>query len=223
MTEAEEAAQQLPYLPGYLLQRGRLDDRGGGRAFAATRARRSTGFNGAASMTEAEDLSPRRPRSTPTSFNGAASMTEAEGRPRDHSKRKYRASTGRLDDQRGRLEKGYFMQLQRGRLDGGGGCCLCPWLGARRFNGAASMTEAEGRSSSGKRCCRTCFNGAASMTEAEGRASGRASTRRGCFNGAASMTEAEEREVLKALPHVVGASTGPPRRGRLDDRGGGGT
>ena len=88
---------------------------------------------------------------------------------------------------------------------------LAPLVGATRFNGAASVIEAEAT------CCvastaRTPpgFNGAASVIEAEEKASCKKIRSFQCFNGAASVIEAED-PMPVGRRRAPSASTGPPR------------
>ena len=102
VTEAEGAASLRVTIRNSSLQRGRLGDRGGGGCYARDSSSR-IGFNGAASVPEAEASRGRSNQVPPASFNGAASVTEAE-------------VPAKAADQKGRKS------LQRGRVgDRGGG------------------------------------------------------------------------------------------------------
>ncbi len=178
-------------------------------------------------------------------FNGAASVTEAEDERPARRLRDRQASTGPPRSPRRRTAVasavGDSLTLQRGRLGhrgGGSASSINEFLAAQLQRGRLGH-RGGGQRPSWVRSASTCFNGAASVTEAEvtypalaaleldqlqrGRLGHRGGGRRSgeqrparCarFNGAASVTEAEGQTRRWRMPCATAL-----QRGRLGHRG----
>ena len=175
-------------------------------------------FNGAASVTEAEDHAdrcharePRQASTGPPRSPRRRAVCHRMAQARNH-----RLQRGRLGHRGGGRSSNLYTlddtKLQRGRLGHRGGGCgrRCTPFAGTRFNGAASVTEAEEARDMSLTLSGIGFNGAASVTDAEGSWPGGSAGCRSCFNGAASVTEAEvhDHDLARRWP---AASTGPPR------------
>ena len=205
------------------LQRGRLEDRGGGGSSARGRGRGGPGFNGAASkieaevgrqgvgMTEVERLQRGRLEDRGGGFvtpaTGAAASGASTGPPR-RSRR--RGGAPRWTD--ATPPAASTGPPRRSRRRPGDEVAVLPLGPAstgppRRSRRRAHRQRAAATRSAGS------FNGAASKIEAEGQSQRDTFTHWRCFNGAASKIEAEA--VARGRVQRPGrASTGPPRRSR---------